>query len=48
MIYQITAILLLAFFYAVYFGKMILQKKQGIKTDHIATKNKKGKVVYCK
>lgn len=44
MIYQITAILLLAFFYAVYFGKMMLQKKQGIKTDQIATKNKKGKV----
>lgn len=44
MIYQITAILLLVFFYAVYLGKMAMQRKQGIKTDQIATKNKKGKV----
>lgn len=44
MIYQITAILLLVFFYAVYLGKMAMQRKQGIKTNQIATKNKKGKV----
>lgn len=44
MIYQIAAILLLVFFYGVYLGKMLMQKHQGIKTDQIATKNKKGKV----
>ena len=58
MTYQITAILLLVFFYAVYLGKMAMQRKQGIKTNQIATKNKKGKVyaielimkiaTYCK
>ncbi len=33
--YQITATLILAFFYAVYLGKMLAQKKQGIVTDQI-------------
>lgn len=44
MIYQVAAILLLAFFYVIYLGKMLLQRKQGIRTNQIATKNKKGRV----
>lgn len=42
MIFQLCAILALVFFYAIYICKMILQRKQGIKTDQIASKGKEG------
>lgn len=44
MTYQISAAAVLVFFYGVYLGKMMLQRKQGIKTDQIAAGNKKGKL----
>lgn len=31
--YQIAALLIMAFFYAIYLGKMIAQKRQGIVTN---------------
>ena len=42
MMFKITAFVLLAFFYSVYLGKMIIQRRQGIKTDQIASKGKHG------
>jgi len=39
-------IIILAFFYAVYLGKMLLQKRKGIQTDQIAKGKKKDKVFY--
>lgn len=33
--YQITVLLIMAFFYAVYLGKMIAQKRQGVVTNQI-------------
>ena len=39
MIYKIFALLIMILFYSIYFGKMIIQKRQGIKTGQI----KKGK-----
>lgn len=42
MIWKILAIGILLFFYAVYLGKMLLQRKKGIRTDQIA-KGKQGK-----
>lgn len=33
--YQIAALLIMAFFYAIYLGKMIAQKRQGIVTNQI-------------
>lgn len=44
MIYQISALLILLFFYACYLGKMIIQKKQSIKTNQVGTGNKTKKV----
>lgn len=35
MLFQVTAIILLLVFYGCYFGKMFLQKRQGIQTDQI-------------
>ena len=35
MLFQVTAIILLLVFYGCYFGKMLLQKRQGIQTDQI-------------
>lgn len=43
--YRIIALLILAVFYAVYFGKMLLQKKHGIVTDQIG-KDKSDKRRY--
>ena len=39
MIYKIFALLIMILFYSIYFGKMIIQKRQGIKTRQL----KKGK-----
>lgn len=36
MAFQITALLILAAFYGMYFGKMLSQKRRGIRTDAIA------------
>lgn len=35
MVFQIAALLLMAAFYGCYFGKMLRQKKQGVRTDQI-------------
>ncbi len=43
--YQITAILILTVFYAFYFAKIVLQKKQSIKTNQMGTGNKPKKVL---
>ena len=42
MIYQLTALMILAAFYGCYFGKMLQQKKQGIQTDQMG-KGKQGR-----
>lgn len=44
--YKITALLILAAFYAVYFGKMILQKRKGIRTDQIAAGKARNREFY--
>lgn len=41
MIFQITALVVLAVFYAFYLGKMLLQRRRGIQTDQMG-KGKKG------
>lgn len=46
MMYQIIAILSLAVFYAVYFGKMLLQKKKGIQTQQMARGKKRGRLFF--
>lgn len=43
--YQMMSLMILIVFYAVYLGKMIIQKKQGITTNQIA-KDKKNKHRY--
>lgn len=45
MIYQITAIVILAAFYTFYFAKIIIQKKQSIKTNQMGIGNKPMKVL---
>lgn len=45
MIYQITAILILAAFYTFYFAKIIIQKRQSIKTNQMGIGNKPRKVL---
>lgn len=45
MLYKITAILILAAFYTFYFAKILIQKKQFIKTNQMGTGNKPGKVL---
>lgn len=45
MIYQILAILILATFYSFYFAKIIIQKKQSIKTNQMGIGNKPKKVL---
>ncbi|MDE5590530.1 MAG: isoprenylcysteine carboxylmethyltransferase family protein [Acetatifactor sp.] len=45
MIYQITAVLILAAFYTFYFVKIIIQKQQSIKTNQMGIGNKPGKVL---
>lgn len=41
-----SAILILIAFYAIYFGKMLLQKRKGIQTDQIARSKEKNKIYY--
>ena len=36
MVLTVIALVIMGIFYAIYFGKMLLQKKKGIKTDQIA------------
>lgn len=45
MIYQIMAILILATFYTFYFAKIIIQKRQSIKTNQMGIGNKTKKVL---
>lgn len=45
MIYQIIAILILATFYAFYFAKILIQKKQSIKTNQMGIGNKPKRVL---
>lgn len=45
MFYQITAICILAVFYTFYFAKILLQKKQHIKTNQMGTGNKPANVL---
>lgn len=45
MVFQIISIFILAAFYGCYFIKMLLQKKQGIRTDHLG-KGKAGLVRF--
>lgn len=45
MIYQLTAIFILATFYVFYFAKNIIQKKQSIKTNQMGIGNKPAKVL---
>lgn len=42
----ITGISIVAFFYLVYFGKMLLQKRKGIQNDHIAKGTKRDLTFY--
>ena len=46
MIYEIVGFLLLGALYLVYIGKMLSQKRKGIKTDQIARGEKKGRLFY--
>ena len=43
---KLTGLLILALFYAVYIGKMLLQKRKGIQTDQMARDKDKNKVFY--
>lgn len=43
---KMIGLLILAVFYAVYIGKMVLQKRKGIQTDQIAKGKQKTKVFY--
>lgn len=45
MIYQIIAILILATFYTFYFAKLVIQKRQSIKTNQMGIGNKPKKVL---
>ena len=45
MIYQIIAILILAIFYGFYFAKILIQRKQFIKTNQMGVGNKPKKVL---
>lgn len=44
-LYKVGALLCLAAFYGIYFGKMILQRRQGIKTDQIGKGDKPKRVI---
>lgn len=46
MIYQITAIFILIIFYTFYFAKIMIQKKQSIKTNQMGMGNKPKKVLW--
>lgn len=43
---KIAGMLILVFFYAVYLGKMLLQKRRGIRTDQIAKGRRRDRVFY--
>ena len=45
MIYQITAVLILVIFYSFYFARIIIQRKQSIKTNQMGVGNKPEKVL---
>lgn len=45
-LFQLAAVMILLIFYGIYIGKMIAQKKKGIKTDQMAQGKKKGKLFY--
>ncbi len=45
MIYQVIAILILVIFYTFYFAKIVIQKKQSIKTNQMGVGNKPQKVL---
>lgn len=45
MIYQVIAILILVTFYTFYFAKIVIQKKQSIKTNQMGVGNKPKKVL---
>ncbi len=45
MIYQVIAILILVTFYTFYFAKIVIQKKQSIKTNQMGVGNKPQKVL---
>ena len=45
MIYRITAIMILAAFYLFYFAKLVIQKRQSIKTNQMGVGNKLRKVL---
>ena len=46
MIYQILAIVIVFIFYSFYFAKLLIQKKQGIKTNQMGTGKKRKKVLW--
>lgn len=46
MFIRITGIAILAVFYSVYIGKMLLQRRNGIQTDQIAKGKQRDKVFY--
>lgn len=46
MIWQLAALLIWLAFYGIYLGKMLVQRKQGIRTDQIARGKEKGKRFY--
>lgn len=46
MFWRMTAIIILLVFYGVYIGKMVLQRKRGIRTDQIAKREKRDKIFY--
>lgn len=46
MFFQIMAVLILTVFYAFYFAKIIIQKRQSIKTNQMGTGNKPKKVLF--
>lgn len=43
---KVTGMAILLFFYAVYIGKMLLQKRKGIQTDQMAKGKRKDRVFY--
>ena len=46
MLRKLLGLFIIAFFYAVYIAKMILQKQKGIQTDQIAKNKSKDKTFY--
>ena len=46
MFWRMTAVTILLVFYGVYIGKMLLQRKRGIRTDQIAKRKKRDQIFY--